>query len=251
MIQRLMNELGNAQQSLATSHGIRNQLEARLAALSATKDQEKHQVVAACPQSGGYACVQSGENQSIAPTSSNHDPIQSQILEALQALNARVSSIEASSPKDSLVGQSLNGAGRIDHDGNAKNNHGLGPSSSKASPFGFQLDFPGNDDPPDGFGGDGDDGDDPESIESDELKKRILWILVHCNIVDLNNSPAMPVTIELGRTVFTLSWLSLTLVVQTIFLHGLGRLSRLVNQMHVPSLQILCLDLIVGWHPNC
>lgn len=89
-IQRLMNELGSSQQSLALSHEVRQQLEER-------HSQEKRQVVATRPQSGGYACVQSGENQSIVPASSSHDPSQGQILEALQALNARVSSIEASS----------------------------------------------------------------------------------------------------------------------------------------------------------
>ena len=70
-IQRLMNEVSSSQQSLALSHEVRQQLEERLAALSATDNQEKRQVVATRPQSGGYACVQSGENQSVVPTSSS------------------------------------------------------------------------------------------------------------------------------------------------------------------------------------
>lgn len=55
-------------------------------------------------------------------------------------LNARVS-IEASSPKNGLVEQSLDGAGRKDHEGNARTPH------SKSFPFGYQVGFPGNGDP--------------------------------------------------------------------------------------------------------
>lgn len=73
-IQRLMNELGSAQQSLALSHEVREQQEARLAAASASSSQGKPHAIAAGPLSGGYARVQSGENQSIVPASANHDP---------------------------------------------------------------------------------------------------------------------------------------------------------------------------------
>ena len=112
-IQRLMNELSSSQQSLALSHEVRQQLEERLPAL-ATDNQESAKLLPLVRNLGGYACVQSGENQSIVPASSSHDPFQGQILEALQALNARLSSIEASSPKNDQFEQSLNGAGRND-----------------------------------------------------------------------------------------------------------------------------------------